>query len=395
MEPKVSFIIPCYNLAHFLADSVNSVLSQTYGDFEILIMDDCSPDSTPEVAAEFKDPRVIYIRNEINLGNIRNYNKGIELARGRYIWLISADDCLRSKHVLQRYFDLLEKNPQVGYAFCPAVTLRDGAESGIENWSAWPGTRDRILSSREMLKRSATQCPVCSPTGLVRKELYTRVGGFPVELPRTGDWYLWAAFAVTHDVGYYAEPMVYYRRHSTNMDLVMKEEEPSAFFDQELMAIWFINKAVEKAGMQDLSSDCIRSLVNGYIRRLVEKEVADRQYGLTWEVAKQEILDYASSDDQAEEILRMLHSGWPKALAARRSFIGTLHYNEGKLEPAVASFRSSLASNPWGIRPRFYLGAMRLEKLLGIQLVPWLKLLKSGLFRFLRPLTCRLSFLQD
>jgi glycosyltransferase involved in cell wall biosynthesis len=51
MDPKVSFLVPCYKLAHFLGDCVNSILAQTYGDFEVLIMDDCSPDNTPEVAA--------------------------------------------------------------------------------------------------------------------------------------------------------------------------------------------------------------------------------------------------------------------------------------------------------------------------------------------------------
>src|SRR5215471_1269222 len=131
MKPKVSFIIPCYKFAHFLAECVNSILSQTYSDFEILIMDDCSPDNTSEVAAEFKDPRVIYQRNESNLGNVGNYNRGIELSRGEYLWLISADDCLRSQNVLQKYVDVLDKNPNVGYVFSPAIIFEDGKESGV------------------------------------------------------------------------------------------------------------------------------------------------------------------------------------------------------------------------------------------------------------------------
>src|SRR5216684_5652724 len=96
MNPKVSFVIPCYKLAHLLPECVNSILSQTYQDFEVLIMDDCSPDHTPEVARSFRDARVKHIRNEPNLGHLKNYNKGIELARGQYVWLISADDCLRT-----------------------------------------------------------------------------------------------------------------------------------------------------------------------------------------------------------------------------------------------------------------------------------------------------------
>src|ERR1700719_665273 len=99
---SVSFVVPCYKLGHLLAECLNSILSQSFRDFEILIMDDCSPDQTPEVARSFTDPRVRYVRNETNLGNLRNYNKGIGLARGNYIWLISADDRLRRTYVLER-----------------------------------------------------------------------------------------------------------------------------------------------------------------------------------------------------------------------------------------------------------------------------------------------------
>ena len=88
MSPKVTFVIPCYNLAHFLQTCVNSILAQTYGEFEILIMDDCSPDSTPEVIRCFDDPRIRYVRNAVNLGHLANYNKGIELARGKRFFLV-------------------------------------------------------------------------------------------------------------------------------------------------------------------------------------------------------------------------------------------------------------------------------------------------------------------
>jgi len=94
-KPAVSFVVPCFNLAHLLPECVNSILRQSYGDFEVLIMDDLSPDDTAAVAKSFSDPRVTYVRNDRNLGHLRNYNKGISLSRGRYIWLISADDYLR------------------------------------------------------------------------------------------------------------------------------------------------------------------------------------------------------------------------------------------------------------------------------------------------------------
>ena len=82
--PTVSYIVPCFKLGHLLPDCVDSILGQSHRDFEIIILDDCSPDDTPAVAARFRDSRVRYVRNTENLGHLRNYNKGIELSRGKY-----------------------------------------------------------------------------------------------------------------------------------------------------------------------------------------------------------------------------------------------------------------------------------------------------------------------
>ena len=105
--------MPCYKHGHFLVDCVESIMRQSFQDFEILIMDDCSPDETPAIAASFNDPRVIHVRNERNLGHIANYNKGIGLARGTYIWLINVDDYLRSPVVLEKFVAVMEKAPEM------------------------------------------------------------------------------------------------------------------------------------------------------------------------------------------------------------------------------------------------------------------------------------------
>src|SRR5688500_2301178 len=128
-NPKVSFVVPCYKLAHLLPECLDSILGQTFPDLEILVMDDCSPDNTREVALAYSDPRVRYIRNDPNLGHLKNYNKGISLSKGDYIWLISADDYLRRNYVLASYVAAMEANPEVGYACCTGVGVKDGRET--------------------------------------------------------------------------------------------------------------------------------------------------------------------------------------------------------------------------------------------------------------------------
>src|SRR6266851_3547325 len=143
MAPLVSFVVPCYKLAHLLPQCIESILGQTYRDFEILIMDNCSPDNTPEVAASFNDPRVKHIRNETNIGHVRNFNKGITMARGKYVWLVSADDWLRSPDVLRRYVDVMERNPGVGYVFCRAIEVQGSKQVKVLQWTNC-GPQDRI-----------------------------------------------------------------------------------------------------------------------------------------------------------------------------------------------------------------------------------------------------------
>src|SRR5438067_4592288 len=164
--PTVSFIVPCYKLGHLLPDCVNSILGQTYADFEILIMDDCSPDSTPEVAASFCDNRVKHVRNNPNLGHLKNYNKGIQMARGKYVWLISADDYLRRPYVLQRYVEVMEKNPRVGYTFCPGVCVRDGEEAEVLGYSVY-ANRDAVIKGQEFLHSLLDKNIVIAASALV------------------------------------------------------------------------------------------------------------------------------------------------------------------------------------------------------------------------------------
>lgn len=90
--PLVSVVIPCYNYGRFLDRAVTSVLNQTYDDFEVIIVDDCSTDNTPDIARTFTDNRVHYIRQSQNVGQSENRNTAIRVARGNLIAMLDADD---------------------------------------------------------------------------------------------------------------------------------------------------------------------------------------------------------------------------------------------------------------------------------------------------------------
>ncbi|REC79913.1 glycosyltransferase family 2 protein [Chryseobacterium elymi] len=115
MSTKISVILPAYNAEKYLRVAVDSILSQSYGDFELLIINDGSTDSTKEIILSYKDERVKYIENEKNLGLIETLNKGILLSKGKYIARMDADDiCHLSRFQMQ--IDFMEKNPE--YIIC-------------------------------------------------------------------------------------------------------------------------------------------------------------------------------------------------------------------------------------------------------------------------------------
>ena len=92
MNKLVSIIVPCYNQAHFLGHALQSVLNQTYSNFELIIVNDCSTDKTKEIIKSFDDNRIIYRENEINIGRSRSRNSAIKIAKGNFIAIIDGDD---------------------------------------------------------------------------------------------------------------------------------------------------------------------------------------------------------------------------------------------------------------------------------------------------------------
>ncbi len=328
MAPKVSFIVPCYNLAHLLPDCVNSILAQTYEDFEILIMDDCSPDNTPEVARSFNDVRVVHVRNEVNLRHLQNYNKGIDRCRGKYVWLISADDLLRQRYILEKYVTLMESHPEVGYVFCPGFGLRDREETCLLEYSCH-GKEDTIFDGRKFLAKLLEGNSVIAASGMVRKQLYESYGAFPLDLPYAGDWYLWCLFALYADVGYFAEPMVGYREHQLNITNSIMEDRNRTWKGEGIAVAWRIKRAVEATEHSCLATDCDASLARQYGSSLAK-------FGLTHAEFERSLAEFGVSPEEASRIrpLSYLRGGDAAYANGDRQCAATLYGMALKHSPA-------------------------------------------------------------
>jgi glycosyltransferase involved in cell wall biosynthesis len=268
--PRVSFVVPCYKLGHLLHECVESILGQTFADFEVLIMDDCSPDNTPEVARSFSDPRVIHIRNEPNLRHLGNYNKGISLARGNYIWLVSADDKLRRSYVLERFVRVMDAHPEIGFAFCPGVGLADGRETGVLKYTIQDNI-DIIYQGRNLFLRLLDENSILAASGLVRRECYEKLGMFPLDLPFSGDWYLWCLFSLNYDAAYFAEPMVCYREHELSMSNALSAHDVSLCLQNDLLLFWRIRNILALRNDALLLRACDQAISEFYAQALAGK----------------------------------------------------------------------------------------------------------------------------
>jgi glycosyltransferase involved in cell wall biosynthesis len=333
-NPTVSFVVPCYKLAHLLPDCIRSILSQTYGDFEVLIMDDCSPDNTADIAGAFSDPRVIHIRNNQNLGHLLNYNKGIGLARGKYVWLISADDYLRQPYVLQRYVNALNGHPNVGYAFCPGIGVTHGIETEVLDYSI-SGARDQIIAGHTWLKRLLRRNVVLAASGMARRACYQSLGTFPLNMPWAGDWYLWCLFAVYYDVAYFAEPMVCYRDHALSMTNHLTKQQAEACCEEELAIPWIIKQRADEAGFRGVSRECLRAVAEAYAEAVVSKRYGMSRVSMSLDQFEESLCQKTASERERTSVRAHVYAR-----------MGNEYYWQGNIASAKQFYQAALAKSP-------------------------------------------------
>ncbi|GJD53116.1 hypothetical protein OPKNFCMD_5887 [Methylobacterium crusticola] len=219
--PSVDVIVPCYRYGKYLQECVSSVLAAKTCDVRVLILDDASPDDTPDVATRLQrdDPRVEYRRHAQNCGHIATYNEGIAWARSDYLMLLSADDFV-TPGALDRAVAVLRDNPTVGMVYGQHLELRnDDAEPTLPaGASAGPddGTC-QIYDTRDFFELNRRIPQVATATVVVRTDLQKRIGGYNPELPHAGDFEMWLRFALHARVARVNAAQGVWRLHGQNM----------------------------------------------------------------------------------------------------------------------------------------------------------------------------------
>lgn len=223
--PKISVIIPTYNRADLLPRAINSVLNQTFKDFELIIVDDGSTDNTKEIVSEYlkKDNRIKYIYQENSGGPAKPKNVGIKNSKGKYIAILDSDDEWFPKK-LKIQLDCYEKNlnNNIGLIGCGGIKISKNEKKYIQPNYFLP------IKSKELLERCI---PFSSSSILIKRSVFNTIGLFDENFKSADDRDLYIRINQLYNFIFVQKPLFYYFIHDNNIsskdnkDLRINEQE--------------------------------------------------------------------------------------------------------------------------------------------------------------------------
>lgn len=212
-HPKVSVVLPTYQSACFLAKALQSVVDQTFQDWELIVVDDGSTDETRAVVAAFPDPRIRYVYQE-NRGAPAALNAGIRLARGAYIAFLGADDRWLPEKLARQVAQLDGLPANVGVVYTDMYLLDLEGETVLGRFlEGRRPPQGKVLS--QLLRTDGAFIHPCA--SLIRREVFDRVGAFDEVLKTHEDWDLWVRIAALYEVEALDLPLGMYGRRPSQL----------------------------------------------------------------------------------------------------------------------------------------------------------------------------------
>lgn len=245
--PTVSIIIPNYNYSRFLKERFNSILSQTFQDFEIIILDDASTDNSVDILKEYaKNPKVAhFVVNDQNSGSpFAQWKKGIELAKGKYIWIAEADDS-STPEFLERTVAVMDSNPNLALCITGSIGIDDN-DNIIENNFSWMSdhrVKSRLGSTKchkgtdYIVHNMFWGCYIynASATLFRRSSIQPDMLVQSARMRNSGDWLFWTKLLEHGDVAEIYDNLNIIRRHSNTTTGIGRQSGNIYFEDIEVM----------------------------------------------------------------------------------------------------------------------------------------------------------------
>jgi glycosyltransferase involved in cell wall biosynthesis len=225
-RPLISFVVASYNYQQYIGTALRSILDQTVGDFEIVVVDDGSTDSSRDVVRAFADPRIALHVNDRNMGQIRTYNKGVSLACGEYLCYLDADDWIepRKSEAQLGYF---RQNPRVDIV---GTYVRFFDTEGKRH--AWADEYEAFFNQPRdfnTVEEWIGECKIHACSVMLPRAVHARVGERDTTMAVASDFELWTrAHALGCRFGMVQEPLLSYRLHE---DSVSRRDQLVTFLE--------------------------------------------------------------------------------------------------------------------------------------------------------------------
>ncbi|EDX76939.1 glycosyl transferase, group 2 family protein [Coleofasciculus chthonoplastes PCC 7420] len=212
----ISVVIPVYNGEKTIRQTIESVINQTFSNFELIVIDDGSQDSTLDIVRSISDSR-LKVFSFPNAGLATSRNRGIQLASGDYISFIDADD-LWTGNKLEAQLKALLDNPQAAVAFSWTDCIDESGQfSRRGNYTTVSGNVYAQLLLTDFIENGSNL--------LIRSEAFKKVGYFNESLPAAEDWDMWLRLAVNYEFAVVPSPQVFYRLSTTSMSANVVRQE--------------------------------------------------------------------------------------------------------------------------------------------------------------------------
>ena len=270
--PRVSVVVPDYNYERFMRQRLDSILNQTYQDFELIYLDDASKDAGRDVFKGYLgDPRLRGYYNEVNSGSVfRQWNKGVSCARGELVWIAEADD-YAEPDFLERMVSIFDTEPGVGLAYAQSWRVEDERKTSNLSWTdclspeRW--RHDFVGDGREECAKYLiyrNTIPNASAVVFDRRR-YLDGGGAPNDFRMVGDWMAWARILRTSRIGYVAEHLNYFRTHPNTA-----RAAACASYDDVAEKYEVLGFIVRRCDVQPATAaDALVEMANEVLRRLL------------------------------------------------------------------------------------------------------------------------------
>ena len=214
---KVSVLMPSFNYARYLPAAINSVLSQSYADLELIITDDCSTDESREIVEHWRrmDNRVVPVLHQVNHGLARARNSGLAVSSGGFVALCDADDVWLPEK-LKTQMECFRAHPELGVVHSDSAIIDGEGNLTGKKFSSLLHRKGQITSGN-LFEVLCERNFLCVPTVVLRREAIEYAGGFEENLRSLEDWVCWTKVSRKYPFQYVDDTLVQYRIHGAGL----------------------------------------------------------------------------------------------------------------------------------------------------------------------------------